>query len=210
MKTPCIRIAVLSAGVALVLAAPFGRAQSTSGSPTASVSAAASPSDNSEVVSLPAFDVTGDTAHGYVASESETGTRIASKIADLPFVVDVVTRPFITDFAENTMNDQLAFVAGFSPSEVTGQYQLRGFSSPVELVDGFRRIGLIDTIDIDRIEVIKGPDASIYGAIQPGGVVNYITRQPTTVASGELDVDVGSDNFLETSLSLSGPLNSSG
>ena len=78
------------------------------------------------------------------------------------------------------MNDQLAFWRD-SPSEITGQYQLRGFGSPVELVDGYRRIGLIDTSDMDRIEVIKGPDASIYGAIQPGGVVNFITRQPTTV-----------------------------
>ena len=146
--------------------------------------------------------MTGDAAHGYVASESETGTRIASKIADLPFVVDVVTRPFITDFAENTMNDQLAFVAGFSPSEITGQYQLRGFSSPVELVDGFRRIGLIDTSDIDRIEVIKGPDASIYGAIQPGGVVNFITRQPTTVPSAEICIEGGTDNFLLCRLKL--------
>ncbi len=208
MKTPCIRIAVLSASAALVLAAPCGRAQSAGGSPTASVSASVSASG--EVVTLPSFDVTGDAAHGYVASESETGTRIASKIADLPFVVDVVTRPFITDFAENTMNDQLAFVAGFSPSEITGQYQLRGFSSPVELVDGFRRIGLIDTSDIDRIEVIKGPDASIYGAIQPGGVVNFITRQPTTVPSAEICIEGGTDNFLETSVSASGPMDKAG
>jgi outer membrane receptor protein involved in Fe transport len=170
----------------------------------------ASVSASGEVVTLPSFDVTGDAAHGYVASESETGTRIASKIADLPFVVDVVTRPFITDFAENTMNDQLAFVAGFSPSEITGQYQLRGFSSPVELVDGFRRIGLIDTSDIDRIEVIKGPDASIYGAIQPGGVVNFITRQPTTVPSAEICIEGGTDNFLETSVSASGPMDKAG
>jgi outer membrane receptor protein involved in Fe transport len=214
MNTPCIRIAVLTAGVALVLAAPFGRAQSSGGSVTTSTTTttttAEPSSENNEVVSLPAFDVSGDTAHGYVASESETGTRIASKIADLPFVVDVVTRPFITEFAENTMNDQLAFVAGFSPSEITGQYQLRGFSSPVELVDGFRRIGLVDTSDVDRIEVIKGPDASIYGAIQPGGVVNIITRQPTTVATGELHISGGTDNMEEESLSVSGPLNKAG
>jgi outer membrane receptor protein involved in Fe transport len=210
MKTPSILPASLFAGIALVLAAPLARAQANGGAQTASTSAGTPAPDSGEVVTLPVFDVTSDPAHGYVASESETGTRVASKIADLPFVVDVVTRPFIKDFAEYTMNDQLAFVAGFSPSEVTGQYQLRGFSSPVELVDGFRRIGLIDTIDVDRVEVIKGPDASIYGAIQPGGVVNYITRQPTTVPSGELDIDAGSFNFLEASFSTSGPINKAG
>lgn len=209
MKTPCIRLAVLSASFAMILAASTGRAQTTGGTQAASVTASSSGTSD-QVVTLPSFDVTSDAAHGYIASESETGTRVASKIADLPFVVDVVTAPFMKDFALTTMNQQLSFVAGFSPSEVTGQYQLRGFSSSVEFVDGFRRIGLIDTIDIDRIEVIKGPDASIYGAIQPGGVVNFITKQPTTVSSGELDVDLGTNNFLETSISSSGPLNKAG
>ncbi|HEY1793841.1 MAG TPA: TonB-dependent receptor [Opitutaceae bacterium] len=208
MKTPCfLAVGIAACGVLCALA-PSARAQATA---TSDGTDQQSTSNSNEVVTLPSFQVTGDQAHGYVASESTTGTRIASRIADLPFDVDVVTQPFLRDFAEFSLNDELSFVSGFSPSEVTGQYQLRGFSSSTELVDGFRRIGsLVDVVDVDRIEVIKGPDASIYGAIQPGGVVDIITPQPTAVPSGEFGIVAGGDNVFRSSMYSSGPLNSSG
>ena len=179
--------------------APFALSQSAgqNSSPATASSPAVAPSQaEDEVLTLPVFDVTADSAHGYIASESTTGTRIASRIADLPFNVDVVTAPFMKDFAEFNLNDQLGFVSGFSPSEITGQFQLRGFTSPVVMVDGFRRIGLVDVVDIERIEVIKGPAASIYGAIQPGGAVNIETPQPTKTQTGAFGISIGSDNLL--------------
>ena len=211
MKTPCFLTRKIAIGLAFSMMAPMGLAQAASQTTDNSGAASASAAGSSnEVVSLPEFEVSGDQAHGYIAAESTTGTRIASRLADLPFNVDVVTAPFARDFAEFSLSDQLAFVSGFSASEVSGQYQLRGFQSQVELVDGFRRVGLIDVADIDRIEIIKGPDASIYGAIQPGGVVNIITPQPTTVQSGSFEVAAGSFAFLRASLVSSGPMNASG
>ena len=124
--------------------------------------------------------------------------------------MDVVTSAFMEDFQAYSLNDQLAFVAGFSPSEVTGQFQLRGFSAPTVMVDGFRRFGLVDTSDVDRIEVIKGSAASIYGAIQPGGAVNILTRQPTTTPTENLQLGGGSDDFYRAALFSSGPLGNSG
>jgi outer membrane receptor protein involved in Fe transport len=168
MKTPCFIARKTAVALAFSVLAPLGLAQSSGAAgapPTGGSAPAAGSSGNdsngNEVVTLQAFEVSGDEAHGYIAAESTTGTRIASKLSDLPFDVDVVTAPFLRDFAAFGLNQQLALVSGFSPSEVTGQYQLRGFSSQVQMVDGFRHIGLIDVVDVDRIEVIKGPDASI-------------------------------------------------
>ena len=186
-------------------AALLGQNQSAQATPPAATAPTAD-----ELVTLNAFTVSADAAHGYVASESVTGTRIASKIADLPFSVDVVTSDFMNDFQLFTLNDQLKFVSGFSASEIQGQFQLRGFPVPISMIDGFRRIGLDDTIDIDRMEIIKGSDASIYGAIQPGGVLNIITRQPTATPTEELDLGGGSDEFYRTALYSSGPLGNSG
>ncbi|MFI5335907.1 MAG: TonB-dependent siderophore receptor [Opitutales bacterium] len=162
------------------------------------------------MVTLSPFEVKGDQEHGYQASESVTGTRIATKIIDTPFAVDVVTKDYITDFMAFGLNEQLAMVPGFSPSEVFGSFQLRGFTSPVVFVDGFRRVGLVDTVDIERIEVIKGSAASIYGAIQPGGAVNIITLKPTAAPTSEITVGGGSDSFYRTALYTSGPLGNSG
>jgi iron complex outermembrane receptor protein len=215
MKTPRLLARETAVFLAFSVMAPLGVAQTSGVAPqaettTPATATAASDTNPNEVVTLQAFEVSGDQAHGYIASESTTGTRIASKISDLPFDVDVVTAPFLRDFAAFGLNQQLALVSGFSPSEVTGQYQLRGFTSQVQMVDGFRHIGLIDVVDVDRIEVIKGPDASIYGAIQPGGVVNYITPQPTATQTGNFEVAAGSDNLLRSSMYVSGPLNASG
>ena len=163
-----------------------------------------------EVTLLDAFNVSGDAIHGYVSSQSVTGTRIATNIADLPFSVSVVTHDFLKDFDAVSMNEQLAFVAGVSPSEVTGQVQLRGFAAPTTMVDGFRRINLLAVSDIDRIEIIKGPEASIYGAIQPGGAINYITFQPTLKPEEDLQFSGGSDSQYGVSAYSSGPLGTSG
>jgi outer membrane receptor protein involved in Fe transport len=214
MKTPSFIPHTIAAFLAVGVLASTGKAQTSGQAASAAVTTTTTTTTTSDdvntVTTLPAFEVSTDAAHGYIASETTTGTRIASKIYDLPFAVDVVTAPFLHDFAEFSLDQQLSFVAGFSPSEITGQFQLRGFQSPVVLVDGFRRIGLIDVVDIDRIEVIKGPAASIYGAIQPGGVVNIVTPQPTATQTGNISVAAGSDDFLRSSLELSGPLNKSG
>lgn len=212
MKTVCFPAAALAAGALLAFSSPsaFAQAADQSAVPPVNQPASSNAPASDEVLTLPTFEVTGDQAHGYVASESTTGTRIASNIAELPFDVDVVTQPFMKDFANFDQNDLLRFIPGYSASEVPGQYQLRGFPATVELVDGFRRVGLIDVADIDRVEIIQGPDASIYGAISPGGVVDYITPQPTTTPAGEVSVVGGGEDFFRSSIWSSGPLNSSG
>jgi iron complex outermembrane recepter protein len=169
-----------------------------------------SSSDKGQVIVLSPFEVSGNEVHGYQASESVTGTRIATKIADTPFAVDVVTQNFMSDFMDFDLNSQLALVPSFSPSEVFGNFQLRGFASPVVFVDGFKRVGLVDTVDIDRIEVIKGSAASIYGAIQPGGAVNIITLKPTELPSQSLMIGGGGQSYYRMSLSTSGPMGDSG
>jgi iron complex outermembrane recepter protein len=193
------RLLVLTLGV-LVISAPSALAQTATAK-----SADASPSSE-EVVTLSPFEVASSEVHGYQASESVTGTRIATKIVETPFAVDVVTQDFINDFMAFDLNSQLAFVPSFSPSEVFGSFQLRGFTSPVVFVDGFKRVGLVDTVDISRIEVIKGSAGSIYGAIQPGGAVNIITLKPTLTPSHDLVIGAGSDSFYRAALFTSGPI----
>lgn len=193
-------------GLLFTAGLPAGRAQSAS--LTTAVPAASETAGAGEVIVLGAFNVSASSEHGYVASETTTGTRIASEIVDLPFAVNVVTSEFLKDFSAFDQNSQMAFVSGFSPSEVSGQYQLRGFQNSTSLVDGFRRIGLVDTSDITRIEIIKGPAASIYGATQPGGIVNYITPQPTATPQMHVEADVGGDRFVRDALSASGPIGS--
>lgn len=166
------------------------------------------PAEN-EVVTLQEFAVSGSPTNDYSAAESVTGTRVASKLVDLPFNVNVVTGDFIEDFAAYDLKDQFAYVSSFSPNETQGDYQLRGFTAGNQLRNGFRRLGLIDKVNVERAEVIKGPAASVYGKILPGGVINIVTKKPRTKPQQSLSVAAGTDDFWRVQGSSTGPVGSS-
>ncbi|AWI09507.1 putative Ig domain-containing protein [Ereboglobus luteus] len=162
-----------------------------------------------EIITMSAFEVTGQSIKGYTASESVTGTRVASLLRDLPFNVNVVTDEFIADFNAFDLADQLSNVSSFSPSENIGQFQLRGFEASTQLVDGFRRVGLTGVTVTDRVEVIKGPAASIYGAIQPGGAVNTLRKKPAAKPKYGLTLGVGTHDQARASFYATGPVGNS-
>jgi Outer membrane receptor for monomeric catechols len=163
-----------------------------------------------QVVTLTEFTVTASAASEYMASESLTGTRVASRIQELPFAVNVVTSDFLDDFLALEWSESLGYVSNVGQSEVQSPgYTLRGFEADVQLRNGFRRIGLIDKVAIDRTEVIKGPAASIYGTVLPGGIVNVITKKPLARPEHRLSVTAGDYDLLRAQASSTGPVGNS-
>lgn len=115
-----------------------------------------------ETVTLSPFEVKAEENRGYVAAETLTGTRVATQIKDLPYTVNVVTSEFFEDFAMFQLDDTLTQVGGLTGLDVGGGFNLRGFVSSSQLRDGFYRQGRYGQTNIDRVEVIKGPNAGIY------------------------------------------------
>lgn len=168
------------------------------------------PSHSDEIVTLDEFNVTATTPSDYMAAESVTGTRVATKIKDLPFSVNVVTGEFMDDFNALEFGDQFSYTSNVIGYEtISTGYSVRGFEADVQLRNGFRRIGLIDKVNVDRAEVIKGPAASIYGATLPGGIVNIVTKKPESKPKYRIGVSTGSNNFLRAQASATGPVGSS-
>jgi outer membrane receptor protein involved in Fe transport len=159
-----------------------------------------------EIVTLSEFSVTARSVQGYTASESETGSRVATKIIDLPYNVNVVTRDFILDFAADELEEQMAYTSSFAPSEVPGEYTVRGIPIAKQLRNGFTRLGMNDRINIARSEVIKGPAAAVYGATQPGGIINIITEKPRTKPYARFDFTMGDYDYYRAEVTVSGPL----
>lgn len=162
-----------------------------------------------DVVSLPEFSVSTTAPSEYTSAESITGTRVATKIRDLPFTVNTVTADFLDDFAAFEFRDQFGYTSSVSVWETlsTG-YSLRGFDANVQLRNGFRRIGLIDKVNVERAEVIKGPAASIYGTVLPGGTINVITKKPQTKPGQRVAVSLGANDLRRAQVSSTGPLGS--
>ena len=61
--------------------------------------------------------------------------------------------------------------------------------------------------DLDRVEVSKGPQGTLFGRNATGGLVQYITRQPTDKPEGDLDVSYGRFDNVRVEGALGGPLN---
>lgn len=192
-------IALLFAGASLV---SLGLAQTK---PTKS-----SDDKPDEIITLSEFSVGAKEDRGYIASETLSGSRVATAIKDLPYNVNVVTSEFMEDFGTFEGTTQaFAYTSSVAAVDLSGSGNstIRGFASQYMLRDGFFRLGRTDPMLIDRVEFIKGPNVgSIYGESQPGGIINMITKRPTTVARTNLTATTGSYDTKRVQITASGPV----
>ena len=78
--------------------------------------------------------------------------------------------------------------------------------------DGYKFFGTGggDTADIEEVQVLKGPASAVYGASEAGGVVNIITKKPTSTPFYSVTMTGGSFGFLRPEFDVSGPVNHNG
>jgi iron complex outermembrane receptor protein len=90
-------------------------------------------------------------------------------------------------------------------------YSLRGFTIQSALRNGIAGnvTSTIDAINLDKIEIIKGPSATLYGAnlTSYGGLINRVTKKPYDTFGGEIGFGAGNYGFNRTSIDLNTPLN---
>ncbi len=153
----------------------------------------------------------------YKAREQVTGTRTTRDPAEVPQAVSVVSRTLLEDLRARRSDDAMPFVpsvqlgAGFG--SVWDDYTVRGFRVWAGTMYrdgylmGYSGIGATDTANVERIEVLRGPTAALYGPGLPGGTINIVTKQPLFVAQhSEASVGFGSFDTQRASIDLTGPL----
>jgi len=135
--------------------------------------------------SLPAVTVTASKdKDGYVAATSASGTKTEMALRDVPQTINVVPAAVIRDQNAMSIQDIMKNIPGVGLSTGDGQRDqvfIRGFTAiGDQFVDGFRDDALYfrDLSNVERLEVIKGPAAVLYGRGSSGGLVNRITRKP--------------------------------
>ncbi len=135
---------------------------------------------------LPEVRVQGgrDAATSYNAPTATTASKIEAPLRDIPQTVNVVAGEILRDQGARSMQDALKTVPGVGLSHGDGQRDqvtIRGFSAIADqFIDGLRDDALYfrDLSNIERVEVIKGPAAVLYGRGSSGGLINRITRKP--------------------------------
>ncbi|MSU48396.1 MAG: TonB-dependent receptor [Opitutus sp.] len=155
------------------------------------------------VVELSPFAVNATGAKGYRARESLSGAGIATDIKDLPIATSVLTREFLQDSLVGQFNEALDYTTSVrqtSRSEIVARrslFTVRGFATPELMINGVRANENIPSNLIERIEVVKGPNA-LYGESDPGGLINVMLIQPLYQDRVEFSQKAGSYGFLST------------
>ena len=159
-----------------------------------------------------------DADTGYRASEASTASKSAVPLKEEAQSVQVVTPQTLDDFAVSSLDDAMQFVSGVTQSNTLAgtkdAFVKRGFGTNADgsiFRDGVRS-SLSHNFDatVERVEVLKGPASLLYGALEPGGLINVVSKQPQyqqrTTLSGSAYSEGGGNLGLDTT----GPLGDSG
>jgi catecholate siderophore receptor len=135
---------------------------------------------------------------GYLADRSRTATKTDTPLLNVPQAVSVVTKDLIRDQSMQSVADLARYVPGAGAAQGEGNRDtiiLRGNSSTSDFfLDGVRDDVEYyrDFYNIDRVEILKGPNAMIFGRGGAGGIVNRVTRQANWQPVRELSLQGGS------------------
>ncbi|EHR03705.1 TonB-dependent siderophore receptor [Bradyrhizobium sp. WSM471] len=144
--------------------------------------------------------------HGYVAGRSSSGTKTNTPIMETPQAVSVIGAEQIRDQKANKLDEVLRYTAGvragtFGADTRNDWWLIRGFKSDdVGLfLDGMQLFYTsyaswkLQTPNMERVEVLRGPSAVLYGGSSPSGIVNVISKMPP--AEPVRFIETGVNNF---------------
>lgn len=151
-----------------------------------------------------------------------TARKVEENLQQVPVAVTAISADEIATRNIQGLRDIARYTPGFSFENFTGPLAapiIRGQTQtrvdlPVQNVASFfngvylQRGYMVDAslLDVDRIEVIKGPQSALYGRNAFSGAINYLTKRPGDTLEAAADVTVGNDDRLDYKASLSMPL----
>jgi iron complex outermembrane recepter protein len=158
------------------------------------------------------LEVIGRADRSYKSDYSFFGTKTQTPIIDIPQSISTVTKELIQDKMELTLKDAVNDVSGVNQYSGFDEYTIRGFRAENSRdINGLRGYNMIYSspmlVNIERIEVVKGPSATLYGNCDAGGTINLVTKKPLTNLQAEVDLYLGTWDHGRAQADVTGPLN---
>jgi len=161
---------------------------------------------------------------GYVATRSATATKTDTPILEIPQTINVVTADQVQTQGARNLTQVLRYTPGLSVNGYTDRNTIadeitsRGFAPTPLYLDGaylpyagsLGGAPQIDPYTLERVEVLKGPSSVLYGQNQPGGLVNLVSKRPSSTPQHQVKFGLGSYNRVYGALDSSGPLDDQG
>lgn len=130
-----------------------------------------------------------------------TGAKTATPVTEVPQSVAVIPSETLRQGNISKLDGALAYTSGvigqpYGYDSDTNWIMVRGFAATANGIfqDGLPNFSFgfggfyVDPHMVERIEVLKGPSSVLYGSSNPGGIVNYVTKQPTGQNSTEVEL----------------------
>jgi len=138
---------------------------------------------NLEAVNI---DASSQQATSYQPPPTSKIMRSEAPLLEIPQAIAVVPRQVLQDQQPRNLDDALINVSGITQANTLGStmdaVMKRGFGDNRDgsiLRDGMRTVqGRNFTANVERVEVLKGPASMLYGILDPGGVINLVSKKP--------------------------------
>ncbi|MEQ9725150.1 TonB-dependent receptor [Pseudomonas sp. WHRI 8822A] len=156
---------------------------------------------------------------GYAATRSASATRTDTALHETPQSVSVVPRDVIDDISATRLQQALDQAGGVGRANNFGgqgltNFTVRGFTSAEFYRNGFPiNRGYPNSPDantLERVEVLRGPAATLYGRGDPGGTFNVVTKQPLDEQRTTIGSQFTDQGLRRGTLDTSGPLDEEG
>ena len=170
--------------------------------------------DNELAIELAPVEVKAKRGSDLLWGSGSSATKLDVPLRDTPQAVQVVSKELIQEQRTLELKDALRNVSGVITAQGEGrrdQFFIRGFDASRDmLVDGMRDDSpyFRDLGNVERIEVVKGPAAVLYGRGSAGGVINRVTKKPIDGSVREIAVSGGSFDQRRVDLDFGDALNS--
>ncbi|OAI24966.1 TonB-dependent siderophore receptor [Methylomonas koyamae] len=177
------------------------------------------PQSAAGVTTLPSVTVTGkayyDSASadnpGYAVNATSTATKTATPVMDTPMSIQVIPKTVLDDQQAYRIADAVKNVSGVQAPFQLGYdgFVVRGFDlTRLEYRNGVRiPLSNFDLANVQAVEVLKGPSSGLYGRIEPGGMINVVTKKPQAEPRYSLNQRFGSYDYYRTEANATGALN---
>lgn len=150
---------------------------------------------------------------GYVVRNATTGMKLDIPIKETPSSIAVVPSQVLQDQNATRLQDAIENVSGVQSNNNDAEgymFFIRGFRSTLLFRNavsfGDTAPGALDTANIERIEVLKGPASMLFGRTEPGGVINIVTKQPLALPRAVVEQQIGSYDHYRTQWDISTPV----
>ncbi len=147
------------------------------------------------------------------------GSRVPVDPQLLPRALSVVPREFFEAQGARTLEETVAYAPGlatglYGQDDRYEEFAIRGFEAQI---GGAYRDGMpLRTVDwaawrsepfgLESVNVLRGPTSDLYGANQPGGLINGVSKRPSFTFGGEIRATVTDENGREVGVDVTGPL----